>query len=172
MPAYRLVVKPRAHRDKWCKGLGLQSGVGVKMAGFGKRGLNSLQRDGATLDVAKPGDTSGLREAPAPRIQTGGTLRWSPAIKLNNSRVSEIPQMPGVYALVFGMHDEDIVFIAGTKNLRDEFIDEIRTQSGLSIPRANAFSFAEANTPYEQADREMQSYRRRFGKKPLLNSGF
>ena len=142
------------------------------MAGFGKRGLNQGQENRHKPEKVTPGDTSGLRKAPPPRIQTGGTLRWSTAIKLDGSQAGQIPQIPGVYALVAGMHDEDIVFIAGTKNLQNEFFDEIRAQSSLSVPRANAFCFAEANSPYEQADKEIQIFRRRFGKKPLLNSGF
>ncbi|PIW29259.1 MAG: hypothetical protein COW29_07010 [Rhodobacterales bacterium CG15_BIG_FIL_POST_REV_8_21_14_020_59_13] len=142
------------------------------MAGFGKRGLD--QNAGALRrgEVRKPGDTTGLRNAVPPRIQTGGTLRWSTAIKLDRANCRQIPNIPGVYALVAGIHDEDVVYIAGAKNLQDEFLDEVRTQSELDIPRANAFCYAVANSPYEQADKEIQIFRRRFGKKPRLNSGF
>lgn len=142
------------------------------MAGFGKRGLDQNAGARRRSEIRKPGDTSGLRNTAPPRIQTGGTLRWSAAIKLNGANAQQIPNISGVYALVAGVHDEDVVYIAGAKSLQDEFLDEVRTQSALDIPRANAFCFAEANSPYEQADKEIQIFRRRFGKKPLLNSGF
>lgn len=142
------------------------------MAGFGKRGLDQNTDARRRSEIRKAGDTSGLRNATPPRIQTGGTLRWSAAIKLSGDNAQQIPDIPGVYALVAGIHDEDVVYIAGTKSLQDDFLDEVRTQSALDIPRANAFCFAEANAPYEQADKEIQIFRRRFGKYPLLNSGF
>ncbi len=142
------------------------------MAGFGKRGLDQNGEAQQQSEPRKPGDTTGLRQAPLPRIQTGGTLRWSAAIKLDRAHTRQIPEIPGVFALVAGIHDEDVVFIAGTKNLQEEFVDEVRIQARLEIPRASAFCFAEAGTPYEQADKEIQIFRRRFGRKPLLNSGF
>jgi hypothetical protein len=144
----------------------------VSMAGFGKRGLAQNAETRRRSEVRNPGDTTGLRNATPPRIQTGGTLRWSHAIKLDRANIQQVPVIPGVFALVAGIHDEDVVYIGGAKNLQDEFLDEVRMQSTLDIPRANAFCFAEANSPYEQADKEIQIYRRRFGNKPLLNSGF
>lgn len=142
------------------------------MAGFGKRGLNQSASARRRSEVRNPGDTTGLRNATTPRIQTGGTLRWSHAIKLDRANIQQVPVIPGVFALVAGIHDEDVVYIGGAKNLQDEFMEEVRTQSELDIPRANAFCFAEASSPYEQADKEIRIFRRRFGKKPLLNSGF
>ncbi|MBI1236396.1 MAG: hypothetical protein GC188_06900 [Alphaproteobacteria bacterium] len=142
------------------------------MAGFGKRGLVQNADARRRSEVLNPGDTTGLRNAMPPRIQTGGTLRWSHAIKLDRTNIQQVPVIPGVFALVAGIHDEDVVYIGGAKNLQDEFLEEVRMQSTLDIPRANAFCYAEANSPYEQADKEIQIFRRRFGKKPLLNSGF
>jgi hypothetical protein len=71
-----------------------------------------------------------------------------------------------------GKRDADVVFLGGTKDLRAEFLTEMKTQTALEHPHARYFSFAETPAPYEQADREIQIFRRRLGKKPLLNSGF
>ncbi len=84
----------------------------------------------------------------------------------------DVPETPGVYALMSGKRESDMVFLGAAKNLREEFLKEISTQMSLENPHARFFCCAETPTPYEQADKEIQIFRRRFGRKPLLNSGF
>ncbi|WP_394693396.1 hypothetical protein [Hyphobacterium sp.] len=84
----------------------------------------------------------------------------------------DVPDASGVYALMSGKREGDMVFLGGSKNLREEFLKEIATQASLAKPQGRFFCCAETPTPYEQADKEIQIFRRRFGRKPLLNSGF
>ena len=142
------------------------------MAGFGKRGLPKAP---AAVKAKKPvpqRSDDRLTDRPPPRIHTGGTLHWSRYIALSEGFAAEVPQVSGVYALLSGQRESDVVFLGGTKDLHDEFLKEVANQAALNRPHGKYFCFAETPAPYEQADREIQIHRRRFGRKPLLNSGF
>ena len=141
------------------------------MAGFGKRGVveprkSTTQPAGRTRKLAKDDPN------PAPRIQSGNSLHWGKILPLTESAAAEVPEAPGVYALMSGKRESDMVFISGCKSLRAEFLKEIVTQASLESPHGRFLCCAETPMPYEQADKEIQIFRRRFGKKPLLNSGF
>ncbi|GJL96892.1 MAG: hypothetical protein DHS20C06_07090 [Hyphobacterium sp.] len=141
------------------------------MSGFGKRGASS-NKPGAAAQRPAARTTDRLDQRPAPRIQNGSSLHWGRILPLSGGYATEVPDSSGVYALMSGKRDDDVVFLGGTKDLRSEFLTETKTQKTLAHPHAEYFCFAETPAPYEQADREIQIFRRRLGKKPLLNSGF
>lgn len=141
------------------------------MAGFGKRGITQA-RNASAVSAAPSRKIDPNARKPAPRIQTGNTLHWGAVMPFTRARAMDVPETSGVYALMNGKREGDMVFLGGAKNLREEFLKEIATQAALANPRARFFCCAETPTPYEQADKEIQIFRRRFGRKPLLNSGF
>jgi hypothetical protein len=141
------------------------------MAGFGKRGVSSTAPRAQAKRAARR-TTDQKDQRPAPRIKNASTLHWSRILPLSDGHSGEVPNSTGVYALMCGQRDSDVVFLGGTKDLRAEFLTEIQAQAALAHPHAKYFCFAETPAPYEQADREIQIFRRRLGKKPLLNSGF
>lgn len=141
------------------------------MAGFGKRGLADSRKLAAQTD-APSRKTVDDSQSPAPRVNTGNSLHWGKILPLSDGYAADVPEISGVYALMSGKRESDMVFIGGAKNLHEEFRKEIATQASLTKPRGQFFCCAETPTPYEQADKEIQIFRRRFGKKPLLNSGF
>ncbi|WP_421784754.1 hypothetical protein [Hyphobacterium sp.] len=105
-----------------------------------------------------------------PRVPTG--LNWSEPLSIKTINITLVPDKPGVFALMAGEDEADIVYLGGTKDLRSEFQTEVASQAGLVHPHAQYFSYAVALTPNEQAEKEIAIFRRRYGRIPRLNSGF
>ena len=141
------------------------------MAGFGKRGVpQQVHRPARTVKPAVADKLEGDR--PPPRVQSHGGLHWSAPLALSRLNTTDIPEEPGVFALMAGKRETDIVYIGGTKDLRAEFLTEIASQAGLAHPHAQFFSFAQSLAPNEQVAKEIGIFRRRHGRIPRRNSGF
>jgi hypothetical protein len=141
------------------------------MAGFGKRGVPQQAR--RPVRAAKPAVPSPAAEdRPPPRVQSHGGLNWSAPVALRDLYAMDIPDEPGVFALMAGQRESDIVYIGGSKGLRAEFLTEIASQAKLAHPHAQFFSYARSLAPNEQVAKEIAVFRRRHGRIPRLNSGF
>lgn len=141
---------------------------------FGKRGVpKQPARVAPRSSVAKSAPNEArLDQRPPPRVKSHAGLTWSQPIRLTEGYAVQIPEEPGVYALMAGQREVDTVFYGGSKNLRSEFLTEMASQAGLAHPHAKYFSFAPSLTPFEEAQKEVALFKRRYGNKPRLNSGF
>lgn len=144
------------------------------MAGFGKRGLSTTPSQPQRSTGFGAGSTAepSLDKRPPPRVQSNGGLQWSAPFAITRENKALVKDQPGVYALMSGHRETDIIYIGGTKDLLSEYIAELSARTNIERPRANYFCFAEALTPYEEAQKEITLFRRRHGQKPMLNSGF
>lgn len=142
------------------------------MSGFGKRGVSHPAAPKAAVKSESRRNSDNLSRRPAPRVQTGSALHWTPILPLSAGYAEEVPDNPGVYMLHSARRDGDVVYIAGVKDLRAEFLNEVMTHGRLTHPHARYFSCAPCPTPFEQAEAERRTFKRRFGFVPRLNSGF
>lgn len=143
------------------------------MAVFGKRGASKpvarpTRVEAEHAPVAQPNTDKN----PPPRVRAGAGLSWSRPLPINMVNTTLVPEEPGVFSLMAGKEESDIVYLGGTKDLRSEFQTELASQAGLVRPHAQYFSFAVALAPNEQAEKEIAIFRRRYGRIPRLNSGF
>ncbi|WP_420430418.1 hypothetical protein [Hyphobacterium sp.] len=143
------------------------------MAVFGKRGASKPVARPAAVQRERPVTAKAADDhSPPPRFRSGAGLSWSKPLTIKNINITLVPDDPGVFALMGGPEEADIVYLGGTKDLRSEFQIELASQAALVHPHAQYFSFAIAPTPNEQAEKEIAIFRRRFGRIPRLNSGF
>ncbi|WP_421789456.1 hypothetical protein [Hyphobacterium sp.] len=142
------------------------------MSGFGKRGVTQPARGPARPKPVARRTQDTLRERPPPRVQTGSSLHWTPILPLTAGYAQEVPDDPGVYMLLSAKREVDVVYIAGVKDLRAEFLSEVERHGQLDHPQARYFSCATTPAPFEQAESERRVFKRRFGFVPRLNSGF
>ncbi|MEE2526735.1 hypothetical protein V0U79_10170 [Hyphobacterium sp. HN65] len=144
------------------------------MAGFGKRGLSTTKpsQGQRAAGFAASAPEPSLDKRPPPRVQSNGGLQWSEPFAITRENKALVKDQPGVYALMAGHRETDIIYIGGTKDLLSEYIAELSARTNIERPRAKYFCYAEALTPYEEAQKEITLFKRRHGHKPMLNSGF
>ncbi|MEN0653839.1 MULTISPECIES: hypothetical protein [Hyphobacterium] len=100
-------------------------------------------------------------------------LSWKGPFQLSKLYENRIPYGAGVYKLLADADDPNsVVYIGAANNLRIEYVREIETHAQVRVAKASAFAFAETPFPNDQADKLIDAFRRRHGRKPALNSGF
>jgi excinuclease UvrABC nuclease subunit len=100
-------------------------------------------------------------------------LSWKGPFQLSKLYENRIPYGAGVYMLLADANDPNsVVYIGAANNLRTEYQREIEVHAQVRIAKASAFSFAETPFPNDQAEKLIEAFRRRHGRKPALNSGF
>lgn len=100
-------------------------------------------------------------------------LSWKGPFQLSKLYENRIPYGAGVYKLLANANDPNlVVYIGAANNLRIEYQREIEVHAQVRVAKASAFSFAETPFPNDQAEKLIDAYRRRYGRKPALNSGF
>lgn len=83
-----------------------------------------------------------------------------------------MPNGAGVFYLMADESEGSAVFIGAARNLREEFAYELEQQRTVQRPKANFFRYAETLAPHEQATRLIEVHKRKYGRRPVLNSGF
>ncbi|HAQ36115.1 MAG: hypothetical protein CMF74_15375 [Maricaulis sp.] len=100
-------------------------------------------------------------------------ISWKGPFQLSKLYENRIPFGPGVYRLLSDANDPNsVVYIGAAANLRHEYQREVEVHAQVRMAKASAFAFAETPFANDQAVKLIESYRRRHGRKPLLNSGF
>lgn len=118
------------------------------------------------------GSEGGARPSRIP-LMMQSLLTWKGPFQLTKMYESRIAYGAGVYKLLADANDpQSVVYIGAANNLRIEYMREVETHAQLRVAKANAFSFAETPFPNDQADKLIESFRRRHGRKPQLNSAF
>lgn len=99
-------------------------------------------------------------------------FKWSVPLSFSAQAMSRVPTGGGVFYLMATESEDSAVYIGAAKNLRDEFAYELEQQRTVQRPKAHFFRYAETLSPHEQATRLIEAHKRKFGKRPILNSGF
>ncbi|MEE2565556.1 hypothetical protein [Hyphobacterium marinum] len=99
-------------------------------------------------------------------------FKWSAPLSFTPQAASQVPTGGGVFYLLADESESSAVYIGAAKNLREEFAYELEQQRTVQRPKARFFRYAETLAPHEQATRLIGAHKRKFGQRPVLNSGF
>ena len=99
-------------------------------------------------------------------------FNWSAPYAFTAASASKVPTGGGVFYLMADESEISTVYIGAAKNLREEFFYELNQQRTVQRPKAHFFRFAETLQPSENATKLLEAHKRKYGKRPVLNSAF
>jgi excinuclease UvrABC nuclease subunit len=99
--------------------------------------------------------------------------RWYKPVPLSRLNIRSVPDVSGVYVLLRDENDiSSVLKIGPARSLRRTFERELEPAGERLAETPTAMMFCEARADAEEADRLIAEYRRRHGKKPVLNSPY
>tara|TARA_R110002096_G_scaffold302086_1_gene496988 strand:+ start:510 stop:812 length:303 start_codon:yes stop_codon:yes gene_type:complete len=99
-------------------------------------------------------------------------FKWSVPFAFSPASATKVPTGGGVFYLMADEGEGSAVYIGAAKNLREEFLYELDQQRTVQRPRAHFFRYAETLQPSENATKLIEAHKRKYGRRPVLNSAF
>ncbi|MCW5725593.1 MAG: hypothetical protein KIS81_11650 [Maricaulaceae bacterium] len=100
-------------------------------------------------------------------------FRWSAPIVLESQYAYKAPRGSGVFSLRASQNpDGEMLFIGASHDLNGSFKNELARMQQEGARQDLVFAFIETPTPYDLAERLMAEFKRKFGRRPALNSVF